>query len=170
MEDDKQIDAVELATELTIAWLGNQHNRITADEVPTFLRQMHSTLSELAGGAGGNSVSTDAEPSEQYTPATTPRKSLSNPEHILSMIDGKPYKSLKRHLSANGLTPAEYRERYNLKADYPMTAPAYSERRREVAKKLGLGRKPKTAAPSEADAAPSAKPRRGRKAAASETA
>jgi predicted transcriptional regulator len=58
------------------------------------------------------------------------------------MIDGKPYKTLTRHLSTNGLTANEYRARYGLKADYPMTAPAYSEMRREMAKKIGLGRKP----------------------------
>jgi predicted transcriptional regulator len=49
---------------------------------------------------------------------------------------------LTRHLSTNGLTPAQYRERYGLKPDYPMTAPAYSEQRRQMAKKIGLGRKP----------------------------
>jgi predicted transcriptional regulator len=57
------------------------------------------------------------------------------------MIDGKPYKTLKRHLSGHGLTPEGYRARYNLPASYPMVAPAYSERRREVAMKLGLGHK-----------------------------
>ena len=57
------------------------------------------------------------------------------------MIDGKPYKTLRRHLSTHGLTPESYRARYNLKSDYPMVAPSYSDHRREVAKKLGLGRK-----------------------------
>ncbi|MDE8366310.1 MucR family transcriptional regulator, partial [Klebsiella pneumoniae] len=65
---------------------------------------------------------------------------------ILSMIDGKQYKTLKRHLSTNGLTPAEYRDRYKLPRDYPMVAPGYSEQRREVAKRLGLGRKPEAPA------------------------
>ncbi|PTW44186.1 ROS/MUCR transcriptional regulator protein [Sphingomonas faeni] len=58
------------------------------------------------------------------------------------MIDGKPYKTLRRHLSTNGLTPKEYRTRYNLKSDYPMVAPSYSEARRTMAKFIGLGRKP----------------------------
>jgi len=62
------------------------------------------------------------------------------------MIDGKPYKTLKRHLAVNGMTPAEYRERYNLKADYPMVAENYSESRRSMAHKIGLGRKPGKAA------------------------
>jgi predicted transcriptional regulator len=56
------------------------------------------------------------------------------------MIDGKSYKTLRRHLATNGMTPAEYRERYNLKADYPMVAATYSESRRAMAKKIGLGR------------------------------
>lgn len=58
------------------------------------------------------------------------------------MINGKPYKSLKRHLRTHGLTPAEYRTRYGLKPDYPMVAPSYAELRRGLAKKIGLGRKP----------------------------
>ena len=58
------------------------------------------------------------------------------------MIDGKPYKTLRRHLSTHGMTPVEYRERYGLKADYPMVAETYSESRRAMAKKIGLGRKP----------------------------
>ena len=57
------------------------------------------------------------------------------------MIDGKPYSSLKRHLTRHGLTPDEYRTRYGLKPDYPMVAPGYSEKRSAVAKALGLGRK-----------------------------
>jgi predicted transcriptional regulator len=61
------------------------------------------------------------------------------------MIDGKPYKTLRRHLSTNGLTPEEYRARYNLKPDYPMVAPSYSEARRAMAHKIGLGAKGRAA-------------------------
>ena len=68
------------------------------------------------------------------------------------MIDGKPYKSLKRHLSRHGLTPAEYRQRYGLKHDYPMVSESYSQVRRDMAKKIGLGRKMGQKAP------PAAKP------------
>jgi predicted transcriptional regulator len=91
------------------------------------------------------------------------RKSLASPDHIISMIDGKPYKTLKRHLFRNGLTPDQYRQRYDLKPDYPMTAPAYSERRRALAHKIGLGAKGRQARakPAEAGSAP-AKPGRGR--------
>jgi predicted transcriptional regulator len=70
------------------------------------------------------------------------RKSLASPDHIISMIDGKSYKTLRRHLSGNGLSPEEYRARYNLKSDYPMVAPTYSEARRTMAKSIGLRRKP----------------------------
>lgn len=138
---DNETNYVEIATELTIAWLSNPHNRVNAEDVPAFLSKMHSTVQ----GLGGNAAPTgeDAVSTKEYTPATTVRKSLASPDHIVSMIDGKPYKTLKRHLSTNGLTPAEYRERYGLKADYPMVAPTYSAARQDMARKIGLGRKPK---------------------------
>ena len=79
----------------------------------------------------------------EYKPKVSIAESLASPDHILSLIDGKPYKALKRHLSANGLTPAEYRGRYGLPADYPIVAQRYSAARREVALKLGLGGKRK---------------------------
>jgi predicted transcriptional regulator len=66
-------------------------------------------------------------------------------DHIISMIDGKPYKTLKRHLSRHGLTPDEYRRRYNLKPDYPMVSESYSAARRDMARKIGLGQKGRTA-------------------------
>ena len=69
------------------------------------------------------------------------RKSLSSPDHIISMIDGKSYKTLRRHLTTHGLTPEQYRERFGLKSDYPMVAATYSEARRAMAKSIGLGRK-----------------------------
>lgn len=141
---------VELATELTIAWLGNHNNRVSADDVPAFLQKMHQTVSDLAGAAG-SSASGDAEP-ETFEPRVTARKSLASPDHIISMIDGKPYRTLRRHLNTNGLTPDQYRERYNLKPDYPMVAPTYSEARRAMANKIGLGRKPKAASDDAASA------------------
>ncbi len=74
------------------------------------------------------------------------------------MLDGKPYKTLRRHLSTNGLTPEEYRERFNLKADYPMVAATYSEARRAMAKSIGLGRKAGTKVEPKTDK-PARKPR-----------
>jgi predicted transcriptional regulator len=102
---------------------------------------MHATILELQGQPAASEVSAEVE-AESYTPAVTPCKSLANRNYIISMIDGKQYKTLTRHLPTNGLTPSQYRERYGLKADYPMTAPAYSEQRRATAKEIGLGRKP----------------------------
>lgn len=141
--EEAKINAVELAAELTAAWLSNQNNRVDADQVPAFLRAMHSTLVELENGSSsGASVDSDGDSSEAISPAVSVRKSLASKDHIISMIDGKPYKTLRRHLSTHGLTPEQYRERYNLKPDYPMVAESYSEQRRAMAKKIGLGRKP----------------------------
>jgi predicted transcriptional regulator len=167
-DDTSQINAVELATELTIAWLGNPNTRTTAEDVPAFLGKMHETVQNLFGGGEAPAA---AETPAEYTPAVSPRKSLASKDHIISMIDGKPYKTLRRHLATHGLSPVEYRERYGLKADYPMVAENYSESRRAMAKKIGLGRKPgarKAEEPAPAPAAP-APTRRKRKTAAAAT-
>ena len=163
MADETNTDLVELATELTIAWLGNPNNRASADEVPTFLRTMHAAVSELSGQTSG-STSTDVsdETIGEHVPAVTPRKSLSSKEHIISLIDGKAYKTLRRHLSTHGLTPQEYRARYKLKPDYPMVAQNYSEQRRAMAVKIGLGskgRKARTESAAPAAPKPARKPR-----------
>jgi predicted transcriptional regulator len=115
------INTVELAAELTAAWLANPNTRTAADDVPAFLVAMHTAVEKLVGNA-------DVEPE-------------TSPDHIISMLDGKKYKTLRRHLSTNGMTPEQYRERFNLKADYPMVAATYSEARRAMAKSIGLGRK-----------------------------
>ena len=141
-DETSDLNAVELATELTIAWLGNPNTRISADEVPAFLGKMHDTVSALLGTG---TTETESAPATEYTPAVSVRKSLASKDHIISMIDGKPYKTLRRHLARHGLTPEQYRERFGLKADYPMVAETYSENRRAMAKKIGLGRKPKAA-------------------------
>jgi len=112
---------------------------------------MHETIRSLSGSG---SVATLEEPAVEYTPAVSVRKSLASPDHIISMIDGKPYKTLRRHLATNGLTPEEYRARYNLKADYPMVSETYSESRRAMAKKIGLGRKPGAKVAAKPDAKP----------------
>lgn len=140
IDDTYQLNAIELATELTIAWLSNPNTRTSADDVPAFLLQMHTSVQSLVDGS--NAPEASAEEPKEYVGAVTARKSLASPDHIISMIDGKSYKTLRRHLATNGMTPAEYRERYGLKADYPMVAATYSESRRAMAKKIGLGRKP----------------------------
>ncbi|GAA0309769.1 MucR family transcriptional regulator [Sphingomonas oligophenolica] len=163
MSEETSLNAVELATELTIAWLGNQNNRAAAEDVPTFLRTMHATVTELGSGSSAPASGDEsAAPAEEFTPAVTVRKSLASKDHIISLIDGKPYKTLRRHLSGHGLTPEQYRERYKLKADYPMVAENYSEVRRAMAHRIGLGqkgRRTKTAAATPAPAKPKRAPR-----------
>jgi predicted transcriptional regulator len=142
MADEPQLNSVELAAELTIAWLSNQNVRVIAEDVPSFLKAVHGTIQELSGVTG--SISADAAPNEQtpqHEPAVSVRRSLASKDHIISLIDGKPYKTLRRHLAGHGLTPEQYRERYNLKPDYPMTSQRYSEARRAMALKIGLGEK-----------------------------
>ena len=148
--DTIELNPIELATELTIAWLSNPNTRTSADEVPAFLGKMHSSIIALAGSP--ETADAGAEEPTEYLPAVTVRKSLSDPEHIISMIDGKKYKTLRRHLSTRGMTPEDYRARYNLKADYPMVAANYSESRRAMAVKIGLGRKAGETATSKASA------------------
>lgn len=161
-EEDLSLNAVELATELTIAWLGNPNTRASSDEVPAFLSKMHEAVRSLASDR--SLPTTEAANAGQiFEPATTARKSLASRDHIISLIDGKQYKSLTRHLKTHGLTPAEYRARYNLKADYPMVAPNYSEARRAMAKRIGLGRKASSRESAPAKAAGKSAPR-GRKA------
>jgi predicted transcriptional regulator len=138
-DQTSDINLLELATELTIAWLSNPNTRASAEEVPSFLEKMHGAVASLTGPQAG---AEDTAPAVEHTPAVSVRRSLASKDHIISMIDGKPYKTLKRHLAGHGLTPAQYRERYGLKSDYPMVAENYAEMRRGLAKKIGLGRKP----------------------------
>jgi len=155
MTDETTINSVELATELTIAWLSNPNTRAIADEVPLFLAKMHEAVS----GLGLTVAPANDEAVSEHAPAVTARKSLASKDHIISMIDGKPYKTLRRHLSTHGMTPEQYRERYNLRADYPMVAENYSEARRAMAHKIGLGQKGR-AARAGAQEAVAAKPAR----------
>ena len=160
IEDTVDTNAVELATELTIAWLSNPNTRASSDEVPGFLQKMHEAVNQLSTNT---QPVAEEEPTGDYTPAVSVRKSLASKDHIISMIDGKPYKTLRRHLAGHGLTPSEYRQRYGLKPDYPMVAENYSEARRAMAKKIGLGRKPGMTRKGAEEAAPA---KRGRTAAA----
>ena len=142
IEPESGASAVELAVELTIAWLGNVHTKASAEDVPTFLAVMRDSVSQLIGGLA--SAASNDMPLEPFIPAVSVRKSLASKDHIISLIDGKPYKMLRSHLRGHGLTPEEYRSRYNLKADYPMVAETYSAVRRATAKKSGFGCKPGT--------------------------
>lgn len=141
---------IELATELTIAWLGNANDTVSPEEVTEFLNRIHATLQGLKDGSGPAVLQ---EEQVEFEPATTVKRSLASREYIISMIDGKPYKTLRRHLATHGLTPEQYRERYNLKPDYPMVAPAYSEARSSMARKIGLGQMGRAARDAQARAA-----------------
>lgn len=169
MSEETSTSPVELATEITIAWLNNPNNRAVAEDVPGFLRTIYSTVTELAQGATAAAPADSA--AQAYVPAVSVRRSLGSKDHILSLIDGKPYKTLTRHLSTHGLTPETYRRRYNLRPDYPMVAETYAAHRRELAKRIGLGRRP-AAKPvedgSEAPAPKAARKPRARKAATPE--
>ncbi|EZP71535.1 MULTISPECIES: MucR family transcriptional regulator [Novosphingobium] len=126
-------DIAALTVQLLSAYLAN--NTVSADDLAGLIRSTRAALVE-------DSAPEQAEPEAPiFTPAVSVRKSLASADHILSLIDGKPYKTLKRHLASNGLTPEQYRERYNLSATYPMVAPSFAARRREIAEKIGLGKR-----------------------------
>ena len=111
-----------------------EHNRVSNQELPTLIANVHAALSKLG----------DPEPepvAAKPKGAVSARKSLADPAHIISMIDGNPYKTLTRHIKTLGYTPESYREAFGLPRDYPMVAPNYSEHRRSVAQSLGLGHK-----------------------------
>ncbi|WP_084718440.1 MucR family transcriptional regulator [Sphingomonas sanxanigenens] len=126
-------DLTDMTADIVINYVA--HNELPIADVAGLITQVHGALAGL--GAEPEAV---AEP--VHAAATTIRKSLADPAKIISMIDGKPYSTLTRHLSTHGLTPQAYRERYKLPVDYPMTAPEYSARRKELALAAGLGRKP----------------------------
>lgn len=146
---DNDMGSIELAAELTMAWLSNPNNKADADEVAGILRRMHRAVKSLSA-----IDEPEAAPApKEFAPAVSVRKSLASKDHIISLIDGKPYKALRRHLSGQGLTPDEYRARYGLKPDYPMVSENYSQARRDMAKKIGLGRKPEVKVAPAANAA-----------------
>lgn len=136
---------LELSAEITVAWLSNPQAEVAAQDLPAVIGAVHGALTGLTALA----ADAPSVPSE-YTPAVTVRRSLASKDHILSLIDGKPYKTLRRHLSTHGQTPEQYRERYNLRPDYPMVSESYAAMRRELAKKIGLGRKPGAKVPRQA--------------------
>ena len=145
--NEENVDITTLTVELVSSYVSN--NDIRPDDLPAFIASMHAAISGLGGSS--DVETTPEAAADEHVPAVTARKSLASKDHIVSMIDGKPYKTLRRHLSTHGLTPAEYRERYKLKPDYPMVAESYSTTRRELAQKIGLGRKVKAAASAVAD-------------------
>lgn len=149
--------------ELVSAYVANANTRINGDELQTLIRETFSTLSNLEPG---ETVVAAAAPEPVALSKSDVRKSITT-SALVSFEDNKPYKSLKRHLSSRGMTPAEYRAKWGLPLDYPMVHPAYSAQRSALAKAIGLGAKgrhPKDAASSAAT--PARKPRKPRSAAA----
>ena len=124
-------DITDLTVEIISAYVSN--NAVPLADLPELITKMYGVLSSLDSGTA------PAPPSEDLKPAVNPRKSVF-PGYIVCLEDGKQFQSLKRHLSKLGMTPAEYRAKWNLSADYPMTAPDYSAKRSALAKSLGLGR------------------------------
>jgi len=124
---------LEQTTRIAAAYMTN--NRVPASDIAALLYMVHSALVTL-GQPNKTEVPTP------LTPAVPVRKSVT-PEYIVCLEDGKRLKMLKRHLrSAYGMTPEEYRTRWDLPHDYPMVAPAYAEQRSQLAKDIGLGRRP----------------------------
>lgn len=152
-----QLDRVELAADLVSAYVSN--NSLPAADLPGLLVQVHTALSTLSAPAAVTFDNHEKASSSQIKKSITP-------DALISFIDGKPYKTLKRHLSTHGLDFETYRARYGLPADYPTVSANYSAARSALAKDLGLGQQRRKSAPKEAATAEvvaEPKARRGRK-------
>ena len=124
---------LELTTEIVAAHVGN--NTVAPGDLPQLIQDVYKTLLEVAA---------NGEAGERPRPAVPVKKSIF-PDYIVCLEDGKKLKMLKRHLkTAYDLTPEAYRERWGLVADYPMVAPNYAKHRSSLAKKIGLGTKPRS--------------------------
>jgi predicted transcriptional regulator len=128
-----------LTAEIVAAHVG--HNRVGTADLPELIQRVHQALSGLGKESEEAPVAAEAKP------AVSIRSSV-KPDYIVCLEDGKKLTMLKRYLQTRyGMTPQQYRQKWKLPADYPMVAPNYADRRRELAKAIGLGRKPKTAPP-----------------------
>jgi predicted transcriptional regulator len=133
-----EADLVELTTSIVSAYVS--HNTISPGQLPELIQGVSDSLRALSGPA-------EPEP-EPQTPAVPIRRSV-QPDAITCLECGKTFKSIRRHLgTAHGLTPEEYRQKWALSREYPLTAPAYAEQRSALAKSLGLGRKKGEPAPA----------------------
>ena len=131
-ESDMNETLITLTSDIVAAHLSN--NSVSVDEVPALITSIYGALASL-----GQVV---VVPEKMPEPAVSIRTSI-KPDYIVCLEDGKKLKMLKRHLMTHyNLTPDQYRARWGLASDYPMVAPNYAEKRRELAKKIGLGRKP----------------------------
>ena len=131
-ENAEQGQLLDLTARIVAAHVG--HNEVAPAALPDLIRIVHATLA----GAGK-----PAEVAEKPQPAVPVKKSVF-PDHIVCLEDGKKLKMLKRHIkTAYNMTPEQYRERWSLPPDYPMVAPDYAKHRSTLAKKIGLGTKPR---------------------------
>ncbi|WP_299481118.1 MucR family transcriptional regulator [uncultured Roseibium sp.] len=133
---DNPVDAnlIDLTADIVSAYVSN--NTVASTDLPSLINEVHTALHKTA------SASSEPEP-EPLKPAVPVKKSVM-PDYIICLEDGKKFKSLKRHLRTHyNMTPEEYREKWDLGADYPMVAPNYAAARSELAKKMGLGQQRK---------------------------
>ena len=128
-------ESVELAAKVVAAYTSN--NPLPKSELPDLILAVHSAVERL-----GKKPEAALIQAEVRLPAVSVRKSVT-PDYLICLEDGKRFRSMRRHLKLLGLTPEQYREKWNLPSDYPMVAPNYAAQRSALAKKLGLGRKPK---------------------------
>ena len=139
MTEEQEISRGELlalTAEVVSAHLAN--NAVVQNDVPELIHAVFTKMSELATGEHASTV--------ELIPAVPIKKSITE-DYIICLEDGKKLKMLKRHLMTSyGLTPEDYRAKWGLKPDYPMVAPNYALKRQELAKKIGLGRKPRVPA------------------------
>jgi predicted transcriptional regulator len=140
----------ELTADIVSAYLSK--NSIPSSDLPTLIRTVHAALS-------GTPQAQVKEPEVPAVPAVPVKKSVT-PDHIICLEDGKPFQSLKRHLTKLGITPEKYREKWGLPSDYPMVAANYTTKRSEIAKGMGLGRR------TEVEVVDERKPAGGRRAGA----
>ncbi|MEE8562520.1 MAG: MucR family transcriptional regulator [Alphaproteobacteria bacterium] len=134
MADPKETnDLLELTTEIVSSHVAN--NPVAIQDIPDLIRQVYGTLTTIDQGPSAQA--------DRPQPAVPIKRSIT-PDHIICLEDGRKLKMLKRHLkTAYNMTPEDYRERWGLPADYPMVAPNYARQRSNLAKKIGLGRKPR---------------------------
>ncbi|TGD95758.1 MucR family transcriptional regulator [Methylobacterium nonmethylotrophicum] len=119
---------INLSADIVSAYVSK--NSVPVGDLASLIVAVHASLERV--------VSPPAPEAEKPTPPVPIRKTVT-PDHIISLEDGKPYKSLKRHLTTRGLTPDQYRQKWGLPHDYPMVAATYAAQRSELAKSLGLG-------------------------------
>jgi predicted transcriptional regulator len=128
-----RLSKTHIVSELVAAYV--THNHVASADLPAVIASVHAAIARLSSPAP---VADPPVEAVALPTATQVRKSVQH-DGIVSFLDGKSYKTLKRHLATYGLNPRTYRERFGLHDDYPMVAAAYSERRSKLAKDIGLG-------------------------------